>query len=105
MSIILTTAEIILILQITTVVGFSFLAIYTMISYKWVKNPVIFYISLAFAIVALSVILRITILPFAVIIGIAEEYLEAMIEAIQFLAALFFFYGLRVLKRKKEAVV
>jgi len=44
--------------------------------------------------------MKLTILPQAVIIGIEEEYLEAMVEGVQFLAGFLFFYGLQGIGRK-----
>jgi len=102
MSIYLTNPDVILIIQLAIIAGFLFLASYTMFSYIRMKNKVIFYISLAFAVIAVSVVLRITLLPLLESLGFEEAYVEAIIEATQFLAAFFFFYGLRVLKKKKE---
>ena len=74
-----------------------------MISYSKLKNSTLFYISLAFAVIAVSIILKVTILPFEESFVIEESYVEAMFEATQFLAAFFFFYGLRIVKKQKEA--
>jgi hypothetical protein len=76
--------------------------VYTYISYKKLNNPILLYITFAFAVIAISIILKVAILPFEDMFIIDEAYVEALFEGTQFLAAFFFFYGLRILKRKKE---
>ncbi len=102
MSTILTNSDVILTLDIITLVGFTFLGIFTLRSYVSIKNRLILFISLAYFIISLSILLEFLVLPQAGAFGIPEEYLEAMIEGIQFVAAFFFFYGLKVVKSKKQ---
>ncbi len=102
MSTILTNSDVILTLDIITLVGFTFLGIFTLRSYSSVKNRLILFISLAYFVIALSILLEFLVLPQAGTFGIPEEYLEAMIEGIQFIAAFFFFYGLKVVKSNKQ---
>ncbi len=66
------------------------------------ENRTLLFISLAFLVIAVSVILEVVLLPYEDLFPIQEEYIEASFESIQFLAAFFFFYGLRIIKRKKE---
>ncbi len=103
MSTILTNSSVILTLDIITLLGFTFLGIFTLKSYASVKNHLILFISLAYFTIALSILLEFLVLPQAGTFGIPEEYLEAMIEGIQFVAAFFFFYGLKLIKNKKQA--
>lgn len=102
MSTYLIGPEFVLIIQIVAIIGFLSLAGYTMYTYMKMKNPTILYISLAFAVIAISIILKITILPFAGGFAVEEEILEAIFEGTQFLAAFLFFIGLRLIKKKKE---
>ncbi len=102
MSTILTNAEVILTLDIITLLGFTFLGIFTLRSYASVKNRLILFISLAYFTIAVSILLGFLVLPQAETLGISEAYLEAMIEGIQFLAAFLFFYGLKMIKSKKQ---
>ena len=91
MSLILTSPEVILTIQIISIIGYVFLAIYTTISYKKLQNKTLLYISIAFAVIALSLILKVTILPFEDMFLVEEAYIEAIFESIQFLAAFLFF--------------
>ncbi len=59
------------------------------------------FISLGFATISISIILLIFVTPLLETF-IEDTYVEAMFEGIQFIAAFFFFYGLRLIKNKKE---
>ncbi len=102
MSTILTNSDVILTLDIILLIGFTFLGIFTLRSFASVKNRLILFIGLAYFVIALSILLEFLVLPQAGTLGIDEEYLEAMIEGIQFIAAFFFFYGLKIVKTKKQ---
>lgn len=102
MSLTLTNPEFIDAIQIIAIVGFIFLALFTLRSYFKIKERLILFISLAFLVLALSIIFKMTIVPEAGILGIEEEYLEALTEGIQFLAAFLFFYGLKMIKSKDQ---
>lgn len=102
MSTTLTSPDIILLIQITSIIGYLILFGYTLISYKKIKNPTLLYISFAFAIIAISILLKITVLPFEAFFIIEKEYVEAIFEGTQFLAAFLFFYGLRIIRQGKE---
>ncbi len=102
MSTILTNSDVILTLDIILLIGFTFLGIFTLRSFASVKNHLILFIGLAYFVIALSILLEFLVLPQAGTLGIDEEYLEAMIEGIQFIAAFFFFYGLKIVKTKKQ---
>ncbi len=101
MSIIITSPEVVLTMQIISIVGYLVLFVYTLISYKKLENHTLLFISLAFLVIAISVILEVVLLPYEDLFPVQEEYIEASFESIQFLAAFFFFYGLRIIKRKK----
>ncbi len=105
MSTILTNSGVILTLDIIALLGFTFLGIFTLRSYASIKNRLILFISLAYFTITISILLEFLVLPQAGTLGIDEEYLEAMIEGIQFIAAFFFFYGLKIVKTKKQEVV
>ena len=96
MSIILTSPFIILLMQILTLAGFLILTVYTIISYLRLKNRTLLFISLAFASLTITIILEIILY----ISMIENEYIETIFESIQFIAAFFFFTGLRIIKRK-----
>ena len=98
----LTTSDVILGLQIATIIGFLFLFAFTLTSYRKMKSRLILYISIAFLVIALSVLLRITVVPWAEAAGFEEHYVEATIEGVQFFAAFLFFYGLKILKVGKK---
>ena len=83
-------------------IGYLFLAVYTIISYVKLKNRTLLFISLAFIVIALSIVLEFTLLPFIEGLMLEEAYVEAIFEGTQFIAAFFFFYGLRIIKRNKE---
>lgn len=102
MSTYLTTPEFVLTIQIISIVGFLFLAGYTLYSYQRVKNVTLLYIALAFAVIGTSILLKITILPAVENLAMEEALFEAMFEGTQFLAAFFFFYGLRLIKHDKS---
>ena len=102
MSQILTNTSIITGIQILTLIGFAFLAIYTYISYRKLQNATLLYVSIGFLIISLSIIFEFLLLPHAETLPIEEPYVEGMFESIQFLAAFFFFFGLRVIKKVKE---
>ena len=102
MSTFLISPELVLGIQIISIIGFMFLGGYTLYSYQKLRNLTLLYISLAFFIIGLSILLKITILPVVEDSLIEEEILEAIFEGTQFLAAFFFFYGLRIIKRKEE---
>ncbi len=65
------------------------------------QNKILLFISIAFGIIGLSILLRIIISPFENSFLIDSAYLEAIIESTQFLAAFFFFYGLRLIKKPR----
>ena len=96
-----TTLEVILIIQIIAIIGFLGLAGFATYSYLRTKNPQLFWISVAFLSIAISILLKVTILPFEDELLIDKEILEAIFEGIQFIAAFFFFYGI-IIKSKKE---
>jgi len=102
MSTTLTSPDVILIIQVISIIGYLILFGYTLISYRKIKNPTLLYISLAFAIIAISILLKVTLLPFEEFFVIEKEYVEAMFEGSQFIAAFLFFYGLRIIKQYKE---
>ncbi len=99
-SVVWTDPIVILGLQVVAALGFLFLGIYTLFSYSRVKSRTLLLIGLAFFVIFASILMKLTILPQAVIIGIEEEYLEAMVEGVQFLAGFLFFYGLQGIGRK-----
>jgi len=101
MEITLTSLDIILLLQIVTIVGFGFLTVLTFRAYRQLKSRLVLFIALAYLVIAISTLLRITWVPAVEAAGLEEAYLEAVIEAVQFLAAFLFFYGLKILKVKK----
>ncbi|MFX1338486.1 MAG: hypothetical protein ACFFDK_07740 [Promethearchaeota archaeon] len=102
MSTYLISPEFVLGIQIISIIGFLFLGGYTFYSYHKLRNLTLLYISLAFLVIAISILLKITILPLAENMFLEGEILEAIFEGTQFLAAFFFFYGLRIIKRKEE---
>ncbi len=102
MSTYLISQELVLGIQIISIIGFIFLGVYTLYSYQKLRNLTLLYISLAFFVIGISILLKITILPFAENMLIEEAILESIFEGTQFLAAFFFFYGLRIIKRKGE---
>ncbi|HEY0090281.1 MAG TPA: hypothetical protein VGB37_15640, partial [Candidatus Lokiarchaeia archaeon] len=94
MSKYLTTPEVVLLIQLIAIFGFLFLAAYTMYAYLKMKYKTTLYISLAFTVIAISIVFNITIVPL-----VEENFgeagiIEAIFESIQFLAAFLFFYGL-----------
>lgn len=101
MSTYITSPEFVISIQIISIIGFLFLAGYTLFSYNKLRNLTLLYISLAFMVIAVSILLRIMILPFAGNMLMEEPIIEAIFEGTQFLAAIFFFYGLRIIKRKE----
>lgn len=101
MSITLTNDWIILIIQIILLVGFTFLSIYTFISYKKINQKTLFFIFLAFLTISISIILELILLPFEDDLLLEEPYIEGIIESTQFIAAFFFFYGLRIIKKQQ----
>ena len=103
MSTYISNEAFILTLQISSIVGFLFLAIYTIITYTRFKNRVILYISLGFFVIAISIFLRIVVVPIIENLLIEEAYFESIFEASQFLAAFFFFYGLKIMKKDNGA--
>ncbi|MFW9789533.1 MAG: hypothetical protein ACFFE1_17855 [Candidatus Thorarchaeota archaeon] len=105
MSIIWTDPLVVLALQVVAGVGFLFLGIYTLFSYSRVKSRVLLLIGLAFLVIASSIIMKVTLLPQAASITIEEEYLEALIEGVQFMAGALFFYGLQGLGVRKPQEV
>lgn len=102
MSTYLISPEFVIAIQIVSIIGFLFLGGYTLYSYQKLRNLTLLYISLAFLVIAISILLKITILPFAENMLMEEAILETIFEGTQFLAAFFFFYGLRIIKRKEE---
>ncbi|MFW9814253.1 MAG: hypothetical protein ACFFF9_17455 [Candidatus Thorarchaeota archaeon] len=104
LSIIWTDPLFVLALQIAAGVGFLFLGIYTLFSYSRVRSRVLLLIGVAFLVIASSIIMKLTVLPMAASIAIEEEYLEALIEGVQFMAGALFFYGLRGLGRRSQEV-
>ena len=100
MSTYFTSPEVILLIQIISIIGYLFLAIFTLISYKRARNKTLLYISFGFAVIAVSIILKIAILPILGDILVESEIWEAIFEGTQFIAAFCFFYGLRVIKHR-----
>ena len=95
--------EFILILQILAIIGFSFLSVFTIVSYLKRRTKLLLYIAAAFGVISFSIIFAVFFFESLVlIIGIDEPYLEAILESIQFLAAFLFFYGLKMLKTDKK---
>jgi len=101
MSTYFTSPEFVISIQIISIIGFLSLAGYTLYSYHKLRNLTLLYISLAFMVIAISILLKITILPFAGNMLMEKVIMEAIFEGTQFLAAFFFFYGLRIIKRKE----
>jgi hypothetical protein len=102
LSITLTSEGFILVIQIIACVGFMGLGGFTLFLYKKYKNPIMTYFSAGFIVIGISILLKLVILPNAALFILEKAYLEAIIEATQFIAAFFLFYGLRLTKRKKE---
>ena len=100
-SINIISAEFVLILQYISIIGYFILAGYTFVSYHRIKNRMLMFISLGFATISISIILLIFITPILAIF-IQESYIEAIFEGTQFVAAFFFFYGLRLIKNKNQ---
>lgn len=98
MSLIITNDIVIFLIQLLTIMGFIFLSIFTLFSYKRLKNKTLLYISIAFLIIAISIILKIIIGLIEDFILIESAYIEAIVEATQFIAAFLFFYGLKHIK-------
>ncbi|MFW9890133.1 MAG: hypothetical protein ACFFER_18270 [Candidatus Thorarchaeota archaeon] len=92
-------------IQVIAALGFLFLGLYTLVSYSRVRSKALFLIGVAFFVISASIIMKITVLPQAAIIGIEEEYLEAMVEGVQFVAGFLFFYGLRGIGRRANPEV
>lgn len=101
-SIIVTSPVVVLIMQFISIVGYFFLFAFTLISYKKLHNRTLLFISLAFLVITISVILEVVLPLYEEMFPIEESYIEASFESIQFIAAFFFFYGLRIIKKKKE---
>ena len=87
MSLILTNDLIIILIQVITIIGFFFLSIFTLYSYRKLRNKTLLYISVAFCVIAISIIFKIIIGLLEDFIMIESAYLEAIIEAKQFIAA------------------
>ncbi len=102
MSTYLISPEFVLFIRIVSIIGFIFLGSYTFYSYLKIKNLTLLFISLAFFVIAISIILRVTVIPIAETAYGETEILEALFEGIQFIAAFFFYAGLRLIQRKKE---
>ena len=93
-------------MNVIVVVGFLFFGVFTARAYQKLKSRMLLFICLAYFTLAVSDLLVLVLLPQAGSFGIDPEYIEASVEAVQFLAALFFFIGLRLIKPKKvEATV
>ncbi|MHA2151711.1 MAG: hypothetical protein ACXAAQ_06990, partial [Candidatus Thorarchaeota archaeon] len=99
-SIIWTDPLVVLSLQILAGLGFLFLGFYTLFSYSRMKSRTLLFIGGAFLVVASSIIMKITLIPQAAILGIEKEFLEAFVEGVQFVAGALFFYGLQGLTRR-----
>jgi hypothetical protein len=102
MPITLTNDSVIFVLNVCVLVGFFFLGAFTIRSYHITKSRLVKFIGIAYFIIALSNLLVLLLIPIAPMINISDEYLEAIIESIQFLAAFLFFYGLKLIKPKKK---
>lgn len=104
-SIIWTDPLVVLSLQILAGLGFLFLGFYTLFSYSRMKSRTLLFIGAAFLVVSASIIMKITVIPQAAIIGIQKEYLEAIVEGVQFAAGALFFFGLQGLGRRRAQEV
>ncbi|MFW9863928.1 MAG: hypothetical protein ACFFEX_12295 [Candidatus Thorarchaeota archaeon] len=100
LSIVWTDPLVILSLQVIAGIGFLFLGIYTLLSYSRMKSRTLLLIGIAFLVVAASIVMKITVIPQAAVIGIEEEYLEAIVEGVQFIAGALFFLGLQGIGRQ-----
>ncbi|MFW9802985.1 MAG: hypothetical protein ACFFFC_10050 [Candidatus Thorarchaeota archaeon] len=100
LSIVWTDPLVILSLQVIAGIGFLFLGIYTLFSYSRMKSRTLLLIGIAFLVVAASIVMKITVIPQAAVIGIEEEYLEAIVEGVQFIAGALFFLGLQGIGRQ-----
>ncbi|HME51548.1 MAG TPA: hypothetical protein VKM55_04980 [Candidatus Lokiarchaeia archaeon] len=101
MPITLTTTDIVFDLNLIVLVGFLFLGAFTMRSYRITRSRLVLFIGIAYFTIAISNLLILVVLPQYTVININPDYLEAIIESVQFLAAFFFFYGLKLIKPKK----
>jgi len=101
MPITLTSNDIVFDLNLIVLAGFLFLGAFTMRSYHITKSRLVLFIGIAYFTIAVSNLLILVLIPLAPAINISDEYLEAFVESIQFLAAFFFFYGLKLIKPKK----
>ncbi len=105
MSLILTNPTVILAFSIILVIGFVFFGIFTLRAYSSNKSRLVLFISMAYFTLAVTNLLVLLVIPQHAMLGIEEEYLEAMVEGIQLLAALLFYLGLKKIKpHKVEAV-
>jgi hypothetical protein len=100
MSIVWTDPSVILSLQVIAGLGFLFLGVYTLFSYSRMRSRTLLLMGVAFLVVAASIIMKITLIPQAAIIGIEKEYLEAIVEGVQFIAGALFFFGLQGIGRR-----
>ncbi|MFW9959012.1 MAG: hypothetical protein ACFFCT_13155 [Candidatus Odinarchaeota archaeon] len=96
---------IILLLQVIAGFGFLFLGLYTLFSYSRMKSRTLLLLGFAFLVVAVSIIMKFTILPQAAMFAIEEEYVEAMVEGVQFVAGALFFLGLKGIGQRKSQEV
>lgn len=101
MPITLTNNVVIFGLNMCVLIGFLFLGAFTMRSYHMTKSRLVLFIGIAYFTIAISNLLILVLIPLAPVFNISEEYMEAIIESIQFLAAFFFFYGLKLINPKK----
>ena len=98
MSTYFTSQQVIFIIQLISIFGYLFLALFTLMSYRKAKNKTLLFISIGFAVIAISIILKLTLLPILGDILLESEIWEAIFEGTQFIAAFCFFYGIRVIK-------